>query len=99
MDIKTLLKRLSNVGTIITLVSWIILLLTVNGITIDNYRIMTTVKIVCAIGTLLGILNNPDTPGIDLPGLSRGVSNDFNTRNTTSSSSENTNTDITNSNH
>lgn len=64
---NTLLKRLQNPGTIVTLASLIVLILTTNGLEVDSERIMTTVKATCSIGVVLGILNNPDTPGLDLP--------------------------------
>lgn len=66
-----MLKRLKNPGTIITLVSLVVLILTTNGIEVDSERIMITVKAICSIGVVLGILNNPDTAGLDLPFLQR----------------------------
>lgn len=66
-----MLRRLKNPGTIITLTSLIILILITNGIEVDSDRIMTTVKAICSIGVILGILNNPETPGLDLPFLNR----------------------------
>lgn len=62
-----MLNRLKNPGTMITLASLIVLILTTNGIEVDSERIITTIKAVCSIGVVLGILNNPDTPGLDLP--------------------------------
>lgn len=62
-----MLNRLKNPGTIITLVSLEVLILTTNGIEVDSERIMTTVKAIWSIGVVLGILNNPDTSGKDLP--------------------------------
>lgn len=62
-----LFKRLKNTGTILSLVSAGVLILTVNGVGVDNNRVMTTVKALCSIGVLLGVLNNPTTPGVDNP--------------------------------
>lgn len=62
---RQIFKRLSNTGTILSIASLIILILTVNGVGIDDSRVMTTVKALCGIGILLGVLNNPTTPGID----------------------------------
>lgn len=62
---KEILIRLKNPGTIVSLTSLIILILTVNGVGLDDNRIMTTVKALCSIGILLGILNNPTTSGTD----------------------------------
>ncbi|SKC62686.1 hypothetical protein [Maledivibacter halophilus] len=66
-----MLKRLKNPGTIITLVSLVVLILVTNGVEVDSERVMTTVKAVCSIGVVLGILNNPDTSGLDLPFVKR----------------------------
>lgn len=62
-----LVKRLKNPGTIISVVSGVVLILTTNGVGMDNNRVMTTVKAICGIGVLLGVLNNPTTPGVDNP--------------------------------
>lgn len=67
MNIKAYLTRLKNPGTLITLVSLIVLLLTINGVKVDDARIMNSVKIICSVLAILGIMNNPDTPGLDLP--------------------------------
>lgn len=62
-----LIKRLKNKGTLISIVSACVLILTVNGVKVDNERVMTTVNALCGIGILLGVLNNPTTPGMDNP--------------------------------
>lgn len=62
---KEIFKRITNTGTIISITSLIILILTVNGVGVDDNRVMTTVKALCGIGILLGVLNNPTTPGVD----------------------------------
>lgn len=64
---KNLLKRLRNPGTIVAIVGTAGLLLTQFGIKIDLEWLDSTVKIACSLGVLLGILNNPQTPGIDNP--------------------------------
>lgn len=61
------LKRFKNVGTIVSLVGLVGLLLVQFGVNIDLNWLDTTVKIVCSILVLLGICNNPNTNGIDLP--------------------------------
>lgn len=60
-------SKYANPGTILTVTSLVILLLTTNGVEVDSERIMTTVKILCSLGVVLGALNNPETPGLDLP--------------------------------
>lgn len=62
-----LIKRLKNPGTIISIASAIVLIATTNGLGVDDNRVMTTVKAICTIGVLLGVLNNPQTPGVDNP--------------------------------
>ena len=34
---------------------------------VDSERVIITVKAIYSIGVVLGILNNPDTSGLDLP--------------------------------
>lgn len=65
MNWKDLSNRLKNPGTVMAITSLIILILTTNGIEIDDQRIMITVKSICGILTIIGIMNNAGTPGID----------------------------------
>ncbi len=60
-------SRLKNPATIIGISGYVLTILTTLGIEIDNEAIMTIIQSVCAICVLLGILNNPDTSGVDLP--------------------------------
>lgn len=62
-----MLDRLKNPGTIITIVSAALLIVSNCGLKIDNETIMTCVKAACTIGIALGVLNDPSTPGLDLP--------------------------------
>lgn len=62
------LRKINNVGSILAIASLIIVILTANHINVDGNRIMDTVKSVCSILVILGILNNPTTTGLDLPG-------------------------------
>ncbi len=64
---KEYLKRLKNPATIIGLCGYILTILSALGISIDNESIMTIIQSLCAICVLLGIMNNPETSGIDLP--------------------------------
>lgn len=61
------LKRFSNTGTIISLVGFIGLLLNQFGLNIDLQWLNTTINIICSILVVLGICNNPNTTGLDLP--------------------------------
>ena len=62
------LKNLNNAGSIIGISSLIVMILTANHVNIDSNRIMDTIKAICSILVILGILNNPSTTGIDFPG-------------------------------
>ncbi len=61
------LSRLRNPATIIGILGYVLTILTALGVAIDNEMIMTIVQSLCAICVLLGILNNPETTGIDFP--------------------------------
>lgn len=62
------LKKINNFGSIVAIAGFVVVILTANHINIDSNRVMTTVKAVCSILVVLGILNNPTTIGLDLPG-------------------------------
>lgn len=64
-----MLDRLKNTGTIIALTSVIILIGTTWGFLdgVISDKIILTVEALCSAGVILGILNNPETPGLDLP--------------------------------
>lgn len=64
---KKYLERLKNAGTIVSIVSMIGLLLVQFGVNIDLKWLSDTINMVCSIGVLIGILNNPTTTGVDLP--------------------------------
>lgn len=64
---KELIKRLTNTGTLISVVSLVGLLLIQFGIKVDTQWLDTTIKLICALGIALGVLNNPTTAGIDNP--------------------------------
>lgn len=61
------LSRLRNPATIIGILGYVLTILTALGVAIDNEMIMKIVQSICAICVLLGILNNPETTGIDFP--------------------------------
>lgn len=64
---KKYFKRLKNPATIIGISGYILTILSTLGIPIDNDTVMTIIQSICAICVLLGLLNNPETSGIDLP--------------------------------
>ncbi len=68
---KDILIKLKNPGTIIALVSLVIIILDQFGIKIDSERVMTIIKALCTIGIVLGVLNNPTTDDLDLPFINK----------------------------
>lgn len=68
---KKYLERLKNPATIIGISGHILTIISTIGIQINNQAIMTIIQCICSISVLLGILNNPETTGIDLPTQNR----------------------------
>lgn len=65
---KKYFERLKNPATIIGISGYVLTILSTLGVSIDNDTAMTIIQSICAICVLLGLLNNPETSGIDLPG-------------------------------
>ena len=67
---KSLLDRLNNKGTIISLAALIVSLLVQFGFNIDSDKVMGIVQTICSILILLGLLNDPteSTTGY-IPGI------------------------------
>lgn len=61
------LERFKNPGTILSVTAVVGLLLMQFGVGVDLEWLDTTVKLVCSLCVLLGVMNNPTTPGLDLP--------------------------------
>ena len=69
--LKSILKRLNNKGTIVSLAALIVSLLCQFGITIDSEKILTIVQTICSILILLGLLNDPtENTKAYIPGVS-----------------------------
>lgn len=64
---KRYINRLKKPATIVGVCGYLVTIATSLGISVDSDIIMTIVKSICAICVLLGILNNPETDGMDLP--------------------------------
>ena len=69
--IKSIINRLNNKGTIISLAALIVSLLMQFGFNIDSEKIIGIVQTVCSILILLGVMNNPiDNTKMYIPSIS-----------------------------
>ena len=69
--LKSILKRLNNKGTIVSLAALIVSLLCQFGIKIDSEKVLTIVQTICSILIILGLLNDPtDSTKGYIPGVS-----------------------------
>ena len=66
-DFKNYMKRFQNVGTILAIVGAIGLILQQFGYKVDMEWLNKTATAICSLLGLLGIANNPQNSGIDLP--------------------------------
>ena len=68
---KSLVTRLNNKGTIVSLAALIVSLLCQLGLNIDSEKILTIVQTICSILIILGLLNDPtDSTKVYIPGVS-----------------------------
>lgn len=67
MNVKDFFSRLKNPATILGITGLVLNTLVINNINIDSEIIYQTIQNICGILILLGIMNNPDTGGIDFP--------------------------------
>lgn len=69
--LKSLVKRLNNKGTILSLAALIVSLLIQFGIEIDSEKIVGIVNTICSILIILGLLNDPtQNTKAYIPGIS-----------------------------
>lgn len=69
--LKSILARLNNRGTIISLVALIVSLLIQFGLDIDSDKVIEIVQTICSILILLGLLNDPtENTKAYIPGVS-----------------------------
>ena len=69
--LKSILTRLNNKGTILSLAALIVSLLIQFGIDIDSEKIIGIVQTICSILILLGLLNDPtENTNAYIPGVS-----------------------------
>ena len=68
---KSLVTRLNNKGTIVSLAALIVSLLCQFGLEIDSEKVLTIVQTICSILIILGLLNDPtETTKAYIPGIS-----------------------------
>ena len=68
---KSLVTRLNNKGTIVSLAALIVSLLCQFGLNIDSEKVLTIVQTICSILIILGLLNDPtDSTKGYIPGVS-----------------------------
>ena len=68
---KSLVTRLNNKGTIVSLAALIVSLLCQFGLNIDSEKVLTIVQTICSILIILGLLNDPtDSTKGYIPGIS-----------------------------
>ena len=71
LTIKSILKRLNNKGTIVSLAALIVSLLCQFGLNIDSEKVLTIVQTICSILIILGLLNDPtENTKAYIPGVS-----------------------------
>ena len=71
LTIKSILKRLNNKGTIVSLAALIVSLLCQFGLKINSEKVLTIVQTICSILIILGLLNDPtETTKAYIPGIS-----------------------------
>lgn len=69
--LKSIIKRLNNKGTILSLVALLVSLLIEFGLEIDSEKILGIVQTICSILILLGVLNDPtENTKAYIPGIS-----------------------------
>ena len=69
--LKSILTRLNNKGTIISLAALVVSLLCQFGLNIDSEKILGIVQTICSILILLGLLNDPtENTNAYIPGVS-----------------------------
>lgn len=69
--LKSILTRLNNKGTILSLAALVVSLLCQFGLNIDSDRILGIVQTICSILILLGLLNDPtENTNAYIPGVS-----------------------------
>ena len=68
--LNSILNRLNNKGTILSLVALIVSLLVQFGVEIESDKVIAIVETICSILLVLGLMNNPvDNKDLYVPGV------------------------------
>lgn len=67
MNWKAYIKRFKNPGTVMGIVGYVLTILVLLGVNVDINLITKVALAGCSLLYLLGVMNNPDTAGVDLP--------------------------------
>ena len=100
---KSLVTRLNNKGTIVSLAALIVSLLCQFGLNIDSEKILTIVQTICSILIILGLLNDPTDntkgyiPGNSDPFARKEETNDGTSTGTNTSGNKNNSSGTNNS--
>lgn len=70
---QTYWSRLKNPAVVMAIAGYILVILANLGLSIDNTAVLRIINAICSILILLGIMNNPETGGIDLPRRKRNL--------------------------
>lgn len=65
--LKDVFNKLKNPGTIVALVGLVGIILHQFSIDVNMEKVTSITLAICSILVILGVLNNPNTPGLDLP--------------------------------
>lgn len=72
---KTYFERFKNPGVVLGLVSLVVELFVLFGYEVDINWVNAVAITVCNILAVFGIMNNPDTPGMDIPTIKNNNKN------------------------
>lgn len=76
VDFIKWIQRFRNVGTIISLVGAIGIVLQQFGIRVDQTWLNNTITAICTVLVILGIANNPNEKGLDTPATKKSLPNE-----------------------
>ena len=73
MKFRTYLERLKNPASVMAITGFGIIVAQNMGLQFDSNTLNSSVQAICGICVVLGVMNNPDTKGLDLPSVKGSV--------------------------